>query len=415
MSVTNSHKFKRIVELEIKELKKERDNPEQEKVQDQKSNASENITKRDETWVEKVKNGEMKIFNRNGTLNQKYQIKSAGNHLYLIGMSFHSLGEKKRLVFHNPWYNLFIIITVMTRFLLSFIIPHNYRSFHVLIADFSDVLGIKFHLNPAFILLLSAIVFSMLLNLKHYIRGQQPEYLRLFGLFTGQSLPDNLRLKDEKSVKMLIKILRNGITFINVYAINILIFGVLLNFFPLIASYKLYELILFGIPWTIVFSTGLYFACKIYFYQILYFFITCLYLKLKLKQLNEEIKSKTKFKSRRFGQILDLLKKLNAIYEEIDSYNRIYWSKITLITIGTITFSSDLWIFVSIYAELNPVLRVLFSFFASAAILLFILYLKINSMVFNESFKAYTLINNLYLEYNAWSLPISLNFKVSSN
>jgi hypothetical protein len=62
---------------------------------------------------------------------------------------------------------------------------------------------------------------------------------------------------------------------------------------------------------------------QIIVWQIIYFDIICLYLKLKLKSINQTINS---YNLNQIN-IIKLMKSLNSIHNEINDYNNNYWSQ----------------------------------------------------------------------------------------
>ena len=402
MNVSNSQRFRRIVELEIKELNKV-----------QNKSIEENKVKviRNECWTEEQ---DIKKFDPNDYLDEKYQVKSAGSHFYKIGLSLIKFAENdQRIQYHSIYSNLIWISIIIIRCTVSMLIPvQSGDAIRVYLGDFAYFLNSVYHLNPCNILMFFTSIDSMIINVLDYNRGKRQTFLQPFGLLSGRCSPLSVGLDNEQDIIKMAKIFKFGIKMMKSISINIMIISTLISFLPLVFSLKWYELILFGLPWSLIYSIALYFGLKIFTYQILYFSITCFYFKVKLKQINNAFREKTKFKSRRFSEILNLIKKLNAIYNEIDEFNSNYWSKISLSYIRSLGLVFNLMIFVSIYGSLNIFLQIVFTYFGISFFLQFMFYLKINALVSSEAFKAYRTVNNLYLEYNEFNIPILLNFKV---
>ena len=97
MSLTNSNKFRKVVELEIKTLKNQKT-----KVGESAVKVTNNAIKT-QNWVQTQKSNS---FDVDSELRGKYRIKSAGNHFYEIGLTFYQFGDEKRTWFHNPYFKL---------------------------------------------------------------------------------------------------------------------------------------------------------------------------------------------------------------------------------------------------------------------------------------------------------------------
>jgi hypothetical protein len=95
---------------------------------------------------------------------------------------------------------------------------------------------------------------------------------------------------------------------------------------PLIINSS-YHLILIEIFWVILFTVWAYFCLNINFSQMTYFYIICLYLKLKLRNANNSIRKsfdkKYKMTNHRMKNILN---SLNSIISEINTYNNDFCS-----------------------------------------------------------------------------------------
>jgi hypothetical protein len=157
-----------------------------------------------------------------------------------------------------------------------------------------------------------------------------------------------------------------------------------------------------------------YYGVNIYAYQVLYFSITCFYLKAKLKRLNQEIKQKCERRDdRNLVVTLTLIRSLDSIYKEIYEYNRKYWSKVSLVMIGMLCIVNILLFFVAIFGTMNWMLRILFYYLAMVFMSFFLFYIKTNSMITRKAFDGYKLLNNLYIKYSKnGTIPIRLRLKV---
>ena len=130
---------------------------------------------------------------------------------------------------------------------------------------------------------------------------------------------------------------------------------------------------------------------------MVYFFYICKYLKLKVKNLNEElnvIRSKNDF-----NRIPKTLHSFDALYREIDDYNTSYWSKFLLIIwlfFGTLCVVIT---YICIFGKSNIIIRMLFIYMNISAITLFD-FIFSNACSLNlEANKTYTKLNSLFTDY----------------
>ena len=120
-------------------------------------------------------------------------------------------------------------------------------------------------------------------------------------------------------------------------------------------------------------------------YQIIYFYIICRYLRHKLKNLNQSLKSQT--------TIRPILRKFSSLYHEISEYNTTYWSKLLMniwFNYGTLVIiminiqikSSTLMFLIMIHSTLM---------YASSFLYIIMRAASIN----NEANKSYKLLNSI--------------------
>ena len=155
-------------------------------------------------------------------LDKKYQVSSSGNHFYEVGLSLFRNGGKERKCYYNPLFIFVLTLLMQFRWFVSLIIPDQYEGLHIFIADFSHILNIKFHMNPALIFLFFIIIISQLINFRDYKRGVGPTYLKPFAMMSGQCSPADIGLFHEKDVHMMVKILRIGVFLIQIFMTSIL-------------------------------------------------------------------------------------------------------------------------------------------------------------------------------------------------
>ena len=400
--------LKRIVEIEVKEFSLN-SNPNEVK------NVSPKVSKV-KTFSRVLKKEFKKSFDPSAILSEQYLMISAGNHLYECGLTFHQfLPGRDRKYYFNPFWICFVYLLIIIRSIASLICPDDYKQIYVYLGDFTYYLNAKAHINPAIILSAGVLVLTQCLHFWHYMRGVTPQYLRPFMMASGLCSPQDIGLLEENDIKFMMKTLKRGqlVAQMNIY--SIMMFAILLSFVPLALEYNWYQMLFFGLPWSIVFGLCVCYMVIQYLYNSLYFLFICLYFISKLKHLNKEIEDRIKIKSRKFDEIQKLIKQMDVIYSEISTYNDMYWSKFNFLFICLISVVINLFLYQSLFGEMFWFLRIIFLYFSAFMAILMITYLKMNAIIFNEANKAYKTMNQLYLEYNKWSLSISLRLKVTNH
>jgi hypothetical protein len=117
-----------------------------------------------------------------------------------------------------------------------------------------------------------------------------------------------------------------------------------------------------------------------------YFYIICLYLKLKLRNANNSITKsfEKKYKMNSY-RMKNILKPLNSIISEINTYNNDFWSKYLMIVLIIVIIDLDLVLFQSIFGKMNFLIKMIL-FYNSCSI--FSLLMILINTAFSVSFEA---------------------------
>ena len=320
--------------------------------------------------------------------------------LYDIGLCLTSVKRepKPRKLLSTPILIWIIQWTYLFARLVSILIGHNNRQLRLLLGDVGNYLGLTLHWN---IVLIFQIIFTISSQLNYYYnykRGNNPTFLRVFQMMSGSVTPVSVGLYRVSDVRKLVKlrILFKIIKFTSQYLQ------------PTIAF--LFVLILFIInePWSIALTYGLLSAIIIAIwtltsmnvtsYQFLYFYIICTYLKIKLKNINEtsdQIKG-----NKRFSKIQNILNSYDVVYREINEFNTTYWSKFIFIVWSIFGAIIAQLIFISIFTEINMILRLLLCYAACLILILFNFIFLISCSLNTEANKSYKIFNSLIPIYS---------------
>jgi hypothetical protein len=100
-----------------------------------------------------------------------------------------------------------------------------------------------------------------------------------------------------------------------------------LNLLPFILNYSLLDLMIFGIPHTFLYTLSYHYNCSIIFWPLVYFYLICRYIKIKIEEQNDLIaKAIVERKVIITQKMLRSNRNLNAIYSEIIENNHDFWS-----------------------------------------------------------------------------------------
>jgi hypothetical protein len=139
-----------------------------------------------------------------------------------------------------------------------------------------------------------------------------------------------------------------------------------------------FELYLIEIFWSLLNATFGYFCTNISFSQMTYFYIICLYLKLKMRNANNSIRKtfEKKYKMNNY-RMKNILKSLNSIISELNTYNNDFWSKYLMIVLIMLIITLDLVLFQSIFGKMSVFFKIILFYFSCSTFISIYIILKI--------------------------------------
>jgi hypothetical protein len=189
-------------------------------------------------------------------------------------------------------------------------------------------------------------------------------------------------------------------------------FGIFfMSIIPLIINSS-FELYLIEIFWVLLFTAFGYFCANINFSQMTYFYIICLYLKLKLRNANNSIRKgfEKKYKMT-YYRMKNILISLNSIISEINTYNNDLWSKYLMIVLILVILELDLVLFEAVFGKISIFFKMIVIYFSSSLFLLLMILINTASSVSFEANKSYKLLNKLFV-FNKKQISIRMRIKV---
>jgi hypothetical protein len=228
-------------------------------------------------------------------------------------------------------------------------------------------------------------------------------------MISGLISPKSIGLMNREDINQLLK--KSKIVFklkkLLIFITNFAVFCV--SVIPLIINSSLL-LYLIEIFWSLLYTAFAYFSININFSQFTYFYIICLYLKLKLRNTNNSIRKcfEKKYKTTN-RRIKNILISMDCIISEINTYNNDLWSKYLMIVLVSVILVVDLIFFEAIFGKMNLFFKTIFFYGSSAFFLILIILINAASSVSFEANKSYKLFNKLFIVNNK---QISIRMKI---
>ena len=339
----------------------------------------------------------MEEFNPDLLLSQEMSIDSVDEHLYRIGLCLtpNRHNTRRSLIFHPILITIVTIIFTIMRIASIFT---DQRWLLLLLCDIGQLFGMKIYINLGLISVCLFILWSQLIyyyNNNLYIR---PTFLTLFHVMSGSVSPNSIGLNDEQQVKKLLSLSRK-LFFIVKYQCQYIvpIIYVVMTMSTYFMSTSLIEVILYGIPTTIMITLIAFWFWNIFCYQYVYYFLVCKYLDIKVNNSNEKLVLMRKQKNSLKLKISEILCKYNAIYCEIKEYDSTYLSKFLFtiwILLGTLLV---ILVYFDIFSKINLFIRLIFYYCTLSFIYLFIFTITTAASINYDNKKTYKLLNTFYI------------------
>jgi hypothetical protein len=338
-------------------------------------------------------------FNPRDILVEDIVIKSAGSHLYRIGLSLFPKGSKKRNKFHNPLFVFIFQFLITIRYVIPLLLSDGNETLLLLSGNIFQFLNMTTHgcITAIFLNLIALI--SQLHHFYYYLYDIKPSYLKPFEMMSGLRSPKSIGLTDKKVIQEFMKRQRLLLKIFEIFTGRVLLVTVFSIIFPIYCfNCSIVEVIVIGIPHSILWAFAGYTTFNIIFWQVMYFYIICYYLRSKIRVINTKLEAKIKNKSRKYCfELIQTMNSLQKIYEEIEEYNDNYWSNFLFLIWISFTLLINTMLYLIIYGKMNLFQRVLFSYIGAQFIAIVLLILRISSSVNFEAKKTYKLLNSLII------------------
>jgi hypothetical protein len=352
-----------------------------------------------------------KLFNPTVILPPESVISSAGSHLYRIGLSLYPKGPESRPKINNPLLIFTVNSIIALRSCVSLQLKEENRYEFELLSDWTYFMNAREIFGATIIscVLLSNI--SQLLHYWYYKKDIKPSYLKPFEMMSGLVSPQSISLYNEKDVRKLMIRFKILIKLSVFNAVMCGFSGLFLASIPIISNCSLNRVLFPGIPWFILFSLYGYYNVSFLMTQMTYFYIICYYLKIKLQNINTEIKNEVLNKSKLNNNIVKYFtNSLNSIYLEINEYNANYWSKFLFLFLFLLNTCINSLLYKSIFGNSGAFLQITIRYVVSICIFMLLMLFIIASSVFAEVKNSYGLLNRLFVSHT--KLNVLTRYKV---
>ena len=194
--------------------------------------------------------------------------------------------------------------------------------------DFSYFINARIHFNISIIIGCIVSLIPQYLHYKDYKNNKTPTYLKPFEMTEGLVSPQSIGLTDKVQIIQFIKLSKKLHLICNIYTKYLVPFLTL--FIPSFVMYfnsPIILFILYVMPINLITTFTSYITYNILLYQLVYFYLICYYLTIRMRAMNDKIRKLLKMKfALNISPVYGILNSMNTLYKEIDEYNSNYWS-----------------------------------------------------------------------------------------
>jgi hypothetical protein len=263
-------------------------------------------------------------------LPESYIIPKSGQHLYKIGLTHVRVGNSDKESKQHLYYRFFVIIICVIFFTHSMIalsVPNDiYKDVYLYNGDWTyNYPEVRYHLNISILFCSIIAILSAILHLTN----DNVSWFKPFEMMSGLVTPASIGLTDSEDVEKLLKRSKLYLGIAEITSHLLVPTATIIINVIMASNYGLFNFLLFGIAWGLIYTIGFYLLCANIFYQVCYFYIICEYLRMKLENINQQIQKIIPISRSKLRSSLKLIKILDRVCAEVEEYNR-FWCKILL-------------------------------------------------------------------------------------
>ena len=325
------------------------------------------------------------------------------NILYKIGLSLDSNNSSvKRGLLNNP-----VLIFINTVIILLFTIISlltNDINVLIIIGDIGHVLHFKVHQAIIMIICCSMIIAYQIISFIAHRRGERLPFINLMQALSGSLNPRSIGIRNQSEFNRLKKVSKRLYTFLTYHSTFTLpLFTFIFFIAVVLKEVTLEQLWMYCLFHSLQYSLIALHFSQIIGFQILIFYCVCEYFKIKLRQVNQELRQSCSA-YRNLSLVNRSLETLNVIQREIKHSDVKYWSKFlgvfwmefgTFLTIGIL-------LVIKIYHNSDLVMLVIamYVLLSLAFILLFVILSA--ASVNKEAKRSHKVLSSLYIQFNKY-------------
>src|SRR5699024_4047759 len=150
------------------------------------------------------------------------------------------------------------------------LVSDSNRQYFVYAGDYMFFFHSKIHINLAAINYMMTGISILTLNFVRYYIDQKPEFLECYDFLSGKVTPARAGLRNGKSILILVLKSKALLNITNFNTSLVFVVSFVLSILPLISNLTSSEVILFGLPWSLVFAIASFYTFSWYSWNMVY-------------------------------------------------------------------------------------------------------------------------------------------------
>lgn len=256
------------------------------------------------------------------------RVPSSGTHFYKLGFSNFRNGCSDRHWIFHPFLVFLVPFVNILRFAYSILTPDLPPRLYLYLGDFGYFMDMRVHLNLTAMLVFCMGVASQLIHLYNYVQKKEPTYMKVFNMIAGRVPPCAVQMTDELSVRKLVKLAKLMLHCNELMLRSMVYMASLMCFSSLVFKNSVMDIVLIGVPHSVLFGLAVRYVMNSLCTQIFYFYILSYYLKLKQRDVDDYLRyAIDNKKDMKIMNSKRVTNPLNWTYLEIIEYDSNFWSK----------------------------------------------------------------------------------------
>ena len=325
-------------------------------------------------------------------------INSLDTTLYRIGLSFESEVDIKRKRFCNPRLIFVIVILFLIQNLFNLFVRDD-PFLSILFGNYGYFLKIGKIWNVVFIFAVLLVVGSQFTYYYNHKNDTKPTFLRVFQMMSGSVTPRAVGLTNSEKILKLLKKTRISFKILslnNNYFLPFLSFALIITLYLL--NCTLAETLIYGLPNAVLYTAFAYHAFNIAFYQCLYFYILCCYLKIKIE--NIKINLLISIEKKKNSNLHYMCQRLVDLCSECSEYNTSFWSKNLLLFWFSVNSADVCFLFMALFLPMKLFFKLVIIYCFVSVFFMLSFIISIASSVNCQFNEFHPILNSVYTMFS---------------